>query len=57
MVGDRGVDTKTESWLSIYNSADSVPTLQDYCQLRRGQTFPMALSVEKGCFFLLMADF
>lgn len=48
MVGDRGVDTKTEPRLSIYNSADSVPRLQDSCQLRRGQTFPMALSVERG---------
>lgn len=48
MVGDRGVDTKTEPRLSIYNSADSVPRLQDSCQLRRGQTFPTALSVEGG---------
>ena len=44
MVGDRGVDTKTEPRLSIYNSADPVPRLQDSCQLRRGQ----ALSVEGG---------
>jgi len=48
MVGDRGVDTKTEPRLNIYNSADSVPRLQDSCQLRRGQTFLMALSVEGG---------
>lgn len=56
MVGDRGVDTKTEPWLSIYNSADSVPRLQDSCQLRRGQTFPMTLSVEGGCLVSIHCD-
>lgn len=58
MVGDRGVDTKTESWLSIYNSADSVPALQDSCQLRRGQTFQWLCLLKKFVvFFLLMVDF
>lgn len=54
MAGDRGVDTKTEPQLSIYNSTVSVPRLQDSCQLRKGQTFPMALSVEGFLLWLIM---
>lgn len=47
MVGDRGVDTKTEPQLSIYNSADC-PQIAGFLPAEKGTDFPSAMSVEKG---------